>query len=39
MKVIAVLQGIRSTVFDFCDIRIDTLIDFTPDLLDQLLPT
>jgi HAD superfamily hydrolase (TIGR01509 family) len=39
MKVIAVLQGVRSTVFDFCDIRIDTLIDFTPDLLNHLLPT
>jgi mannitol-1-/sugar-/sorbitol-6-/2-deoxyglucose-6-phosphatase len=38
MKVIAVLQGVRSTVFDFCDIRLDTLIEFTPDLLSQLLP-
>jgi HAD superfamily hydrolase (TIGR01509 family) len=38
MKVIAVLQGVRSTVFDFCDIRLDTLIEFTPDLLIQLLP-
>ena len=39
MKVIAVMQGVRSTVFDFCDIRLDTLIEFTPDLLSQLLPS
>jgi len=39
MKVVAVLQGVRSTVLDFCDIRLDTLGDFTPDLLNQLLPT
>jgi sugar-phosphatase len=38
MKVIAVLQGARSTVFDFCDLRLDTLSDFSLDLLDQLLP-
>jgi HAD superfamily hydrolase (TIGR01509 family) len=38
MKVIAVLQGDRSTVFDFCDLRLDTLSDFTLDLLNQLAP-
>lgn len=38
MKVVAVLQGARSTVFDFCDLRLDTLSDFTPDLLSHLLP-
>jgi len=38
MKVIAVLQGVRSTVFDFCDARLDNLTDFTPDLLNELLP-
>jgi HAD superfamily hydrolase (TIGR01509 family) len=36
MKVIAVLQGVRTTVFDFCDFRLDTLSDFTPDLLHHL---
>ena len=39
MKVIALLQGVRSTVFDFCDVRLDTLVEFTPGLLNQLLPT
>ena len=35
MKVVAVLQGNRSTVFDFCDLRLDTLSNFTVDLLNQ----
>jgi mannitol-1-/sugar-/sorbitol-6-/2-deoxyglucose-6-phosphatase len=39
MKVIAVLQGVPSTAFDFCEVRLNTLIDFTPALFNQLLPT
>lgn len=39
MKVIAVLRGVRSTDFDFCDTRLDTLMAFTPELLNQLLPS
>ena len=38
MRVVAVLQGARSTVFDFCDLKLDTLSDFTPDLLNRLAP-
>lgn len=37
MKVIAVVHGIRSTVFDFCDVRLDSLTEFTPALLNELL--
>jgi HAD superfamily hydrolase (TIGR01509 family) len=38
MKVVAVLQGARSTVFDFCDLKLDSLSDFTPKLLNCLAP-
>jgi HAD superfamily hydrolase (TIGR01509 family) len=40
MKVIAVPRpnGIQPTVFDFCDVRLNTLTEFTPELLGQLLP-
>jgi HAD superfamily hydrolase (TIGR01509 family) len=40
MKVVAVpsVESARTSNFDFCDARLDSLIEFTPGLLAELLP-
>ena len=40
MKVVAVPNPVSARVssFDFCDVRLDSLTEFTPDLLARLLP-